>query len=116
MQSWNTAASRRLTLRHILLQGVFHVELKYTSRGPRLIEVNCRMGGGPVRITNLLVSWRVHARHTLVTAAADTYMHGRRVQVLRAAASGCSPLRQCNVQDGRFPVCQLVGKCTPLQG
>ncbi len=29
--------------------GVFHVEAKYTSRGPRLIEVNCRMGGGPVR-------------------------------------------------------------------
>ena len=24
-------------------QGVFHVEGKYTSRGPRLIEVNCRM-------------------------------------------------------------------------
>jgi hypothetical protein len=23
--------------------GVFHVEGKYTSRGPRLIEVNCRM-------------------------------------------------------------------------
>lgn len=29
--------------------GVFHVECKYTSRGPRLIEVNARMGGGPVR-------------------------------------------------------------------
>lgn len=38
--------------------GVFHVESKYTSRGPRLIEVNCRMGGGPVRDTNLLV-WGV---------------------------------------------------------
>ena len=40
------------------VQGVFHVELKYTSHGPRLIEVNCRMGGGPVRATNLLV-WGV---------------------------------------------------------
>ena len=39
-------------------QGVFHVELKFTSRGPRLIEVNCRMGGGPVRDTNLRV-WGV---------------------------------------------------------
>ena len=29
--------------------GAFHVEAKYTSRGPRLIEVNARMGGGPVR-------------------------------------------------------------------
>ncbi|EEQ98795.1 conserved hypothetical protein [Perkinsus marinus ATCC 50983] len=29
--------------------GVFHVEAKYTSRGPRLIEVNARMGGGPLR-------------------------------------------------------------------
>ena len=34
------------------------MELKYTSRGPRLIEINCRMGGGPVRNTNLLV-WGV---------------------------------------------------------
>eukprot|EP00983_Pelagomonas_calceolata_P106757 1159269-Pelagomonas_calceolata.AAC.6 len=32
-----------------LSMGVFHVELKQTSRGPRLIEINCRMGGGPVR-------------------------------------------------------------------
>lgn len=39
-------------------QGVFHVECKYTSRGPRLIEVNCRMGGGPVRTMNHLV-WGV---------------------------------------------------------
>lgn len=38
--------------------GVFHVECKYTSRGARLIEVNCRMGGGPVRNMNLLV-WGV---------------------------------------------------------
>jgi biotin carboxylase len=38
--------------------GVFHVELKFTSRGARLIEVNARMGGGPVRDTNLLV-WGV---------------------------------------------------------
>eukprot|EP00439_Symbiodinium_sp_Y106_P051467 s6935_g6.t2 len=29
--------------------GIFHVEGKYTSRGPRLIEVNARMGGGPIR-------------------------------------------------------------------
>jgi len=50
-------------------QGVFHVELKYTARGPRLIEVNCRMGGGPVRLTNLLV-WGVDLveEHLLTTA------------------------------------------------
>ncbi|KAF4650617.1 Carnosine synthase 1 [Perkinsus chesapeaki] len=30
--------------------GVFHVEAKYTSRGPRLIEVNARMGGGTVHM------------------------------------------------------------------
>mmetsp|Transcript_32766 Transcript_32766/g.86650 ORF Transcript_32766/g.86650 Transcript_32766/m.86650 type:complete len:214 (-) Transcript_32766:120-761(-) len=35
--------------------GVFHVELKYTSRGPRLIEINARMGGGQVRKTHLEV-------------------------------------------------------------
>jgi biotin carboxylase len=38
------------------LGGVFHVELKYTSKGPRLIEVNCRMGGGPTRMIHKLVS------------------------------------------------------------
>jgi carnosine synthase len=36
--------------------GVYHVELKYTSRGPRLIEVNARMGGGPTRMIHKLVS------------------------------------------------------------
>ena len=40
------------------ISGVFHVECKYTSRGARLIEVNCRMGGGPVRTMNHLV-WGV---------------------------------------------------------
>jgi len=34
--------------------GVFHVEGKYTSTGPQLIEVNCRMGGGQVHECN----WR----------------------------------------------------------
>jgi len=38
--------------------GVFHVECKYTSNGPQLIEVNARMGGGPVREANRLV-WGV---------------------------------------------------------
>merc|ERR1712151_1096809 len=38
--------------------GVFHVECKYTSTGPQLIEVNARMGGGPVREHNLRV-WGV---------------------------------------------------------
>mmetsp|Transcript_75504 Transcript_75504/g.164725 ORF Transcript_75504/g.164725 Transcript_75504/m.164725 type:complete len:635 (+) Transcript_75504:193-2097(+) len=35
--------------------GVFHVEAKLTSHGPQLIEVNARMGGGPVHETNLRV-------------------------------------------------------------
>ena len=30
--------------------GVFHVEERFTSRGPRIIEVNARMGGGPIRL------------------------------------------------------------------
>jgi len=34
--------------------GVFHVECKYTSSGPQLIEVNARMGGGQVHECN----WR----------------------------------------------------------
>ena len=36
-----------------LTHGVFHVEGKYTSRGPRLIEFNARLGGGEVYETNL---------------------------------------------------------------
>ena len=38
--------------------GAFHVECKYTSRGPRLIEVNARMGGVSVRDCNL-TAWGV---------------------------------------------------------
>jgi len=38
--------------------GIFHVECKLTSTGPQLIEVNARMGGGPVRECNRLV-WGV---------------------------------------------------------
>eukprot|EP00439_Symbiodinium_sp_Y106_P051300 s1130_g6.t2 len=38
--------------------GVFHVELKYTSHGPQLIEVNARMGGGQVHECNRL-TWGV---------------------------------------------------------
>lgn len=35
--------------------GVFHVEAKLTSAGPRIIEVNARMGGGPIREMHLHV-------------------------------------------------------------
>ena len=30
--------------------GVFHVEEKYTNKGARIVEINARMGGGPVRL------------------------------------------------------------------
>uniref|UniRef100_A0A7S0B870 ATP-grasp domain-containing protein n=1 Tax=Pyrodinium bahamense TaxID=73915 RepID=A0A7S0B870_9DINO len=49
--------------------GVFHVECKYTSIGPQLIEVNARMGGGPVYVTNLR-TWCVDlVEETLFCAA-----------------------------------------------
>lgn len=49
--------------------GVFHVECKYTSHGPHLIEVNARMGGGQVHETNLRV-WGVDlVEETLLSAA-----------------------------------------------
>jgi len=38
--------------------GVFHVECKATSKGPQLIEVNARMGGGQVHECNRL-TWGV---------------------------------------------------------
>lgn len=49
--------------------GIFHVECKYTSIGPHLIEVNARMGGGPVHATNLR-TWNVDlVEETLFCAA-----------------------------------------------
>ena len=48
--------------------GVFHVECKLTSRGPRLIEINARMGGGQVRKTHLLASGVDLVEETLFTA------------------------------------------------
>lgn len=35
--------------------GCFHVEGKYTSEGPRIVEINPRMGGDIIRDTNLMV-------------------------------------------------------------
>jgi len=49
--------------------GVFHVECKYTSHGPHLIEVNARMGGGQVHETNLRV-WGVDMVEETLFAAA----------------------------------------------
>jgi len=48
--------------------GVFHVECKYTSKGPHLIEVNARMGGGPVHATNLR-TWGVDLVDETILAA-----------------------------------------------
>ncbi len=50
------------------LCGVFHVELKLTTRGPRLIEINARMGGGQVRTTHLLTNGVDLVEETLFTA------------------------------------------------
>jgi carnosine synthase len=49
--------------------GVFHVEAKYTSRGPRILEVNARMGGTAVRDLNLFVrEVDLVTEHLLTTA------------------------------------------------
>lgn len=50
--------AERTTLALGFANGCFHVELKYTNRGARIIEVNARMGGVSVREVNL-VSWGV---------------------------------------------------------
>jgi len=47
--------------------GAFHVELKYSSKGPRLIEINARIGGGFNYQMNKLV-WGVDlVEHYLVS-------------------------------------------------
>eukprot|EP00927_Polykrikos_kofoidii_P024854 TRINITY_DN22483_c0_g1_i1.p1 TRINITY_DN22483_c0_g1~~TRINITY_DN22483_c0_g1_i1.p1 ORF type:complete len:564 (-),score=73.95 TRINITY_DN22483_c0_g1_i1:207-1898(-) len=48
--------------------GVFHVECKYTSHGPHLVEVNARMGGGAVYETNLR-TWSVDLVEETLLAA-----------------------------------------------
>jgi len=48
--------------------GVFHVECKYTSTGPQLIEVNARMGGGQVHECNLR-TWGVDLVEETIFAA-----------------------------------------------
>ncbi|MHB2265470.1 ATP-grasp domain-containing protein [Aliihoeflea sp. PC F10.4] len=48
--------------------GVFHVEVMYTPAGPRLIEVNARMGGGPRRDMNRLV-WGVDLAEQYILTA-----------------------------------------------
>merc|ERR1740121_3071887 len=48
--------------------GVFHVECKYTSKGPQLIEVNARMGGGQVHECNLR-TWGVELVEETLFAA-----------------------------------------------
>lgn len=53
------------------------MECKFTSRGARLIEVNCRMGGGPVRDTNLLV-WGVDLVEEHLMAFAGERRRARR--------------------------------------
>ena len=54
-----------------LTRGVFHVEAKYTSRGPRLIEFNARLGGGQVYETNLRATGIIH------TYLPQKYIHAR---------------------------------------
>ena len=49
--------------------GVFHVEFKYTSKGPRLIEVNARPGGVYVVPWNLAVNGVDLAEMLFATAA-----------------------------------------------
>eukprot|EP01135_Chromosphaera_perkinsii_P003988 Nk52_evm1s266 gene=Nk52_evmTU1s266 len=49
-------------------QGCFHVEMKYTPEGPRLIEVNPRMGGGEVNNFNTQV-WGVNLFENFLLSA-----------------------------------------------
>lgn len=61
-------------------EGAFHVELKYTSAGPRLIEVNARIGGGPIYKLNRLV-WNVDL--------AEQYLMTRLGLPIRPRKSAC---------------------------
>jgi carnosine synthase len=83
--------------------GIFHVECKYTSTGPQLIEVNARMGGGPVYATNLKC-WGVDlVEETLIIAAGiPSRPSVPRQPVECIANSDVNTLRSGRLQDLSF--------------
>jgi len=100
--------------------GVFHVECKMTSRGPRLIEINARMGGGQVRQTHLLASGVDLVEETLFTsvgipcnphvsvehtAVAYTYVTAQKSGVVKGLAAAAARVAETD---------RSVAYCKPL--
>jgi biotin carboxylase len=69
-----------------LTQGVLHIEGKCTSRGPRLVEINARMGGGRI--------------HEMVRAVWS-------VDLVEAQLRSCLGLAP-NLQASRKPQCAVI--------
>jgi len=74
--------------------GAFHVEVKYTSAGPRLIEVNARIGGGPV--------WDLHRRVWSVDLAEQYLMVQLGIPIRPAPAA--QPLAYVITSDLPAPI------------
>jgi hypothetical protein len=70
--------------------GVFHVELKATSRGPRLIEVNARMGGGGVRCGAAVVASELTVCMSMLQQLFVTTLNLGSYMLARCAATAAS--------------------------
>ena len=92
--------------------GVFHVECKMTSRGPRLIEINARMGGGQVRKTHLLCSGVDLVEETLFTSVGIPCNPHVSVQD-KAVAYTYVTSDKSGVIDGIQAEAARIAKCDP---
>lgn len=93
------------------------MELKFTSRGPRLIEVNCRMGGGPVRDTNLRV-WGIDLveEHLLTSLRIPTKPLASPVPLANLAEYSLNAKKSGRMQHTNFmQVCQITANQERLQ-
>lgn len=121
-----------------LTSGVFHVEAKLTSRGPRLIEVNARLGGGPIcemhkRVAGIDLaheqilisaglgpSFKTSNSHTptrafayMTTNAVSSGRVGERMEFLETFRATASKL-SCRVKPGMYIVGPEEGQPTWL--
>merc|ERR1719221_1494540 len=112
--------------------GVFHVECKYTSTGPQLIEVNARMGGGQVHECNLrtwgvdlveetlFVALGIPSRPMLpkqpFTAVAYCYVNASKSGIVDDS-TGLDDIRKCEGVVWAKPLAKAGDRCIgPAEG
>lgn len=104
------------TLAFGFTDGCFHVECKYTSRGPRMIEVNARMGGMSVRDCNL-IAWGVDlVEEHCMTALGIPIRPAVPEKAIRFAAETCinAPFSGVMAEDGWLDWAKEIPQVTTI--